>query len=277
MTSRRFASTSASDVPCPARGSSRNAERPLPIPGGRNAAFLACGGRLSSNPVCLSVSPAGGCGPCGLHLPLRERSREIGARGPRGTNLQTRTTARCRALRRRGLPVLATLRRLATRTTLPRDGCPPLAPLAVPNVAEAVTPISAGLQRFQAREPFPACGVVLDHPASNDAKCSAPGAHFQATYDAFRAASRTLEVRPQLSSPRETARDKTRGVWDLGLCAVFGKDEWGMNHQYRGIAQIELLKSSDICSHDGFDVTGWAVPDGKDYHLRRVLRAIARQ
>ncbi len=185
---------------------------------------MACGGRLSSNPVCPSLSPAGGCGPCGLYLPLRERPRGSDLRPIPGTNLQTRTTARCRALRLRGLPSRVALRRLLTRTTLPRDGCPPLAPLAVANVAGAVTPISAGLRRFQARKPFPACGVVLDHPASNEGKCSAPAPDIQAIYDAFRRASRTLEVRRGLSSPREIESDKTPGNRGSGLCAVGGKD-----------------------------------------------------
>ena len=78
------------------------------------------------NPACPSLSP-------GAQLALRSPGAAPGSdlRPTPGTNLQARTTARCRASQHRGLPGRAALRRLTTSTTLPRDGYPPSAPLVV--------------------------------------------------------------------------------------------------------------------------------------------------
>lgn len=100
--------------------------------------------------------------------------------------MQARTTARCRAFRRRGLPGRAALRRLTAGTTLPSRPVArgEMAPLVVAAHSEAVTPKPLRLRRFRAGRPFPACGVALDHPASNAAKCIDRAAEFQASYDA---------------------------------------------------------------------------------------------
>ena len=117
-----------------------NAERPPPALRWV-AAFLACGGRLSSNPACrpyhrLVSTNLAGCDPPSGRGPWFGLAPYTGDRASKLAPLRD-----CRAFRRRGLPT--GLPCGASQLYHPAwDGCPPSAPLAVAfGSAGAVTPM----------------------------------------------------------------------------------------------------------------------------------------
>ncbi len=171
-----------------ASGFGRPASRPPEMPKGRP---LPCGGKrpfwrvevvyrvtLSADPCHRSSQGralAGGrCSlrerprvrTCALHPEQICRLAPLRAAEPCGTG-GFRTGLPCGASQS-VQPCLGAVARLWPRWRWPRVRCR--------------DPESLCLGRFQAGKPFPACGVVLDHPASNDAKCIDRGEVIQASY-----------------------------------------------------------------------------------------------
>lgn len=135
--------------------------------------------------ACASISPRGETALAGLSSPRGS--------GPGGwaCALNPGQTCRLAPLRAAGpFGAGGFLTGLPCGASQPVPPCHPdrspgeMAPLVVAAHSEAVTPKPLRLRRFRAGRPFPACGVALDHPASNAAKCIDRAAEFQASYDA---------------------------------------------------------------------------------------------
>ncbi len=185
---------------------------------------MACGGRLSRDPACNSLSPKFGCRPLRIDSPSGS--------GP-WFGLAPYTLDKPTGSHRCALPGLAAPG--AFQTGLPCGASQPVPPCLGtvarlrprwrwPSTIRGRDP--GGRMTFGASRPVglsPPAVWRLDHPASNDAKCSPAEAGFQATYDVCATASRSLEERRLLSSPGGFRDDRTWPSRDSGLCVLAGK------------------------------------------------------